>query len=113
MVQSIEHFGSQLDLETLADLDRFNEPKIEVPITRCGEDVSTITVLTGCRNAERRIQIHAARQCRRGGKNYGPKSGLPGQITQLGADRSLDNCSRCLRRVGSAASRRAGAVATG
>jgi hypothetical protein len=80
MIQCIEHFSSELNLETLSYLESLNEPEVHVPIMWCGENVSTITILSGRRNAEGGSRILATRKCRRGGKENRPKEGLPRQV---------------------------------
>src|ERR1043165_10186394 len=62
MVESIEHLSAELHLHLLSDLKRLDETKVDIPVTRRDEDISSRSVLSRRRNAERLRQIDAARQ---------------------------------------------------
>jgi len=80
MIERIEHFSSELNLEALPDRESLNESKVDIPVVGRAENVSAGTILTGCRNAEKGRRILATRQCRRGGKDNWPNERLPSQI---------------------------------
>lgn len=60
MVESIEHFGTELKLHFLGDLERLDEAEVYVPITGSSEDIPASAILTGCWNTELLSQINAA-----------------------------------------------------
>ena len=47
MVESIEHFGTELKFHFFRELERLDEAEVDVPITGSSEDISARPILTG------------------------------------------------------------------
>src|ERR1043166_351168 len=62
MVQRIKHLHAELELPLFIDWEGFDQSQIQVPVMRCGEDVTAGAVQTRCGNAEGLCQIHATRR---------------------------------------------------
>src|SRR2546430_4591068 len=53
MIESVEQFGSELQLPALGDLECLDKPQVEIPVVRRHEDVTTRAVLAGSWNCKR------------------------------------------------------------
>ena len=47
MVESIEHFGTELKLHFFRELERLDEAEVDVPITWSSEDIPAGAILSG------------------------------------------------------------------
>src|SRR5215831_2794859 len=53
MVQRIEHFCPELQLEAFGQFETFADSEIEIPVTRCFKSIASRTVVSGRRYGKR------------------------------------------------------------
>jgi len=52
MVQRVEHFGAELQVQPFTEIESFPNPQIEIPVTWCFEDIAAGAVGPGRRYGE-------------------------------------------------------------
>src|SRR5215470_1606228 len=101
MVERIEHLGAGFQLHSLSDLEHLDKTKVDVPVTRSGEDIASSAILSGRRNTKGLRWINAASQRVDRLEQHWTSQRRIGEILQLGFNRLLHSRTSFVATVGS------------